>query len=79
MTSSWTPAPMSCRVPRLTHEMLDQGLHYPKMDGKFIFRLAVEKFAEAVNEALTANNCKLEDMDLFIPHQANLRIALMVG
>ena len=73
------PAPMSCRVPRLTHEMLDQGLHYPKMDGKFIFRMAVEKFAEVINEALTANNCKLEDLDLFIPHQANLRIALMVG
>jgi len=75
----WAPAPMSCRVPRLTHEMLDQGLHYPKMDGKFIFRMAVEKFAEVVNEALAANNLKLEDLDLFIPHQANLRIALMVG
>jgi len=75
----WAPAPMSCRVPRLSHEMLDQGLHYPKMDGKFIFRMAVEKFAEVVNEALAANNLKLEDLDLFIPHQANLRIALMVG
>jgi len=75
----WTYAPAACRVPRITREMLEQGLQYPKMDGKFIFRLAIEKFCEVINEALSANGCKLEDLDLLIPHQANLRIALMVG
>jgi len=75
----WCPAPMSCRNPRLTHEMLEEGLHYPKMDGKFIFRMAVGKFAEVVEEALQANGYTAEDLDLFIPHQANLRISLMAG
>jgi 3-oxoacyl-[acyl-carrier-protein] synthase III len=75
----WTYAPAACRVPRITKEMLDSGLQYPKMDGKFIFRLAIDKFCEVINEALSANNYKLEDLDLFIPHQANLRISLMVG
>lgn len=75
----WIPAPMGCRIPRLTHEMLDQGLHYPKMDGKFIFRMAVDKFTEVINEALSTNGYTPEDLDLFIPHQANLRISNMVG
>jgi len=71
--------PASCRLPRITHQMLDEGLHYPKMDGKFIFRIAVEKFPEAVNEALQANGYTVNDLDLFIPHQANLRISNMAG
>jgi len=75
----WTPAPMACRHPRLSHEILDQGLHYPIMDGKFIFKMAIGKFAEIVEDALKANGYTLEDLDLFIPHQANLRISNMVG
>ncbi len=72
-------APASCRQPRLTHEMLDQGLQYPKMDGKFIFRMAIDKFCGVIDEALKKNNLTLNDLDLFIPHQANLRISNMVG
>ena len=60
--------------PCLTHEMLDRGSLWPKMKGKEVFRVAVTKIPEVIEEALKANNLKVEDVDLFIPHQANLRI-----
>jgi 3-oxoacyl-[acyl-carrier-protein] synthase-3 len=62
------------KKPCLTHEMLDRGIQWPKMQGKDVFRVAVTKMPEVIEEALKANNLKVEDVDLFIPHQANLRI-----
>jgi 3-oxoacyl-[acyl-carrier-protein] synthase-3 len=44
------------------------------MDGKTIFKLAVQKLPEVVHEALKKADLSLDDIDLFIPHQANLRI-----
>jgi len=73
------PAPMGNRRPRISQEMIEQRLHYPKMDGRFIFRHAIQRFAEVVNEALSANGYTTADLDLFIPHQANLRITKMSG
>jgi len=60
--------------PRISHELLDQGRHWPKMDGKTIFKLAVQKLPEVTLEALEKAALPLSDVDLFIPHQANLRI-----
>ncbi len=60
--------------PRMTKEGLDEGRHYPRMDGKTIFKLAVQKLPEVTGEALAKAELALEDIDLFIPHQANLRI-----
>jgi len=54
--------------------MIDEGRHWPKMDGKTIFKLAVQKLPEVVHETLAKAELSLEDIDLFIPHQANLRI-----
>ena len=51
---------------------------YPYMNGKFVFKHAVVRFMEVINEALTANQMTTDDLDLFIPHQANLRIAQFV-
>jgi 3-oxoacyl-[acyl-carrier-protein] synthase III len=62
------------KKPCLNHEMLDQGCLWPKMKGKEVFRVAVTKIPEVIQEALQANKLKVEDVDLFIPHQANLRI-----
>ena len=71
----WVEAPGSSFGPqRITHEMLDAGLQYPKMDGRFVFKHAVQRMPEAVNEALAANKCQIEDLDLALFHQANLRI-----
>ncbi len=60
--------------PCLTHEMLDRGSLWPRMKGKEVFRVAVTKIPEVIEEALKAVSLKVEDIDLFIPHQANLRI-----
>ncbi|MCS6832382.1 MAG: ketoacyl-ACP synthase III [Flammeovirgaceae bacterium] len=51
------------------------GSFFPVMNGQFVFKNAVVRFAEAVQEALNANGYTIEDLDLLIPHQANLRIS----
>jgi 3-oxoacyl-[acyl-carrier-protein] synthase-3 len=62
------------KKPYITHKMLDEGRQYPKMVGREVFRVAVTKIPEVIQEALQANNLKIEDIDFFLPHQANLRI-----
>ena len=48
---------------------------YPYMNGKFIFKHAVIRFSEVINEALEENGYQATDLDMLIPHQANLRIS----
>ena len=64
---------------RISHEILDSGDIYPKMNGKTVFMHAVKRLPEAVMEALHANGKAISDVDLFVFHQANLRINEMVG
>lgn len=75
----WLPAPASNKIPRLTHEMLDRGDHYPQMNGKQVFRWATEKMPEVAREVLTSAGLAVSDVDLFVPHQANMRINQMVA
>lgn len=70
----WIPAPRSGYMPRITHEMLDEGLQYPQMNGKQVFRWAVEKMPEVAREVLADTGLTIADIDLFVPHQANRRI-----
>ncbi|HVP28298.1 MAG TPA: beta-ketoacyl-ACP synthase III [Myxococcota bacterium] len=71
----WLEAPGSGFQPtRLTHEMIDDGRIFPKMDGRFVFKHAVTRMPEVLNETLSAASVKIEDVDLFLFHQANLRI-----
>ena len=51
---------------------------FPYMEGTKVFRHAITRFQEVINEGLQANNLKPEDIDMLIPHQANLRIIQMV-
>ena len=60
--------------PRISRELIEEGRHFPTMDGRTIFKLAVRKLPEVVNEVLQKAGLALDDIDLFIPHQANLRI-----
>ena len=55
-------------------DMLDKGLVFPHMEGQAVFKMAVRKFPEVIKEALQAAGLDVEDLDLLIPHQANLRI-----
>jgi len=50
----------------------------PYMNGQFVFKNAVVRFSEVINEGLEANNLKVSDIDMLIPHQANLRIAQFI-
>jgi 3-oxoacyl-[acyl-carrier-protein] synthase-3 len=59
---------------RITHELLDERRHFPRMDGRFVFKHAVTRMPEVLLETLHAASLKLEDVDLFLFHQANLRI-----
>ncbi len=62
----------------LTNEQLESGAALPYMDGPAVFKKAVVKFPEVIREALQANGYQPEDIDLLIPHQANLRISQYV-
>ena len=62
----------------ITQKMLDDDLIYPNMNGKYVFKFAVQKFPAVIMEVLTACNLAPSDLDLLIPHQANLRIAQFV-
>lgn len=76
----WVKAPgMAYIGERNAHEQLDAGDHYPRMNGKAVFTHASRRMPEAVNEALQANGLATGDVDLFVFHQANLRINEMVG
>ena len=57
---------------------LDDVTYYPFMDGPLVFKHAITRFSETIEESLAACNLKSEDINLFIPHQANLRISQMV-
>ncbi len=50
------------------------GLHYIQMDGKGVFRFATRVMARATKEVLEKINWNAEELDLVIPHQANIRI-----
>lgn len=77
----WLEAATSRRQPRLCAAMLegDRPRIFPYMDGKYVFKHAVTRFPEVIQEALAANGYTTKDLDLLIPHQANLRISQMVA
>jgi 3-oxoacyl-[acyl-carrier-protein] synthase-3 len=59
----------------ISHESVDQGLHFLNMiEASMSFRVAVRHFIEAIREPLEFNHIEVEDVDWFIPHQANIRM-----
>jgi 3-oxoacyl-[acyl-carrier-protein] synthase-3 len=62
-----------------SQRVLDEKLAFLRMQGNDVFKLAVRAMEEAAQEALTANNLKTTDINLFIPHQANRRIIDSIG
>ncbi|MBZ5858892.1 3-oxoacyl-ACP synthase III family protein [Flavihumibacter profundi] len=62
----------------MSHSMIDEAQNFPFMDGPSVFKKAVVKFPEVILESLTTNHLKPGDLNLLIPHQANLRIAQFV-
>ena len=59
----------------ISHESVDKGLHYLNMiEANASFRVAVRHFIDCIKEAATFNNVGIEEINWFIPHQANLRM-----
>ena len=57
-----------------SQETVAQGMHYLKMKGNELFKIAVRVLVDAAGSALSKAGLTIEDVDLLIPHQANLRI-----
>jgi len=62
----------------ITEELVEKEDFFPQMDGPAVFKKAVVKIPEVVMEALQKNNLTTADIDMLIPHQANLRISQVV-
>ncbi|MBU8869318.1 MAG: ketoacyl-ACP synthase III [Gemmatimonadales bacterium] len=75
----WCEAPVGNRMERITPEMIKETRHYPKMDGRLVFKHATRRFCEAITEVLAKGGMNIEDLNLLIPHQANQRITDAVG
>ena len=75
----WVEFPASRNHPRITAEAMAEGKHYPRMVGKKVFKHAVTRMPAAIMEGMVTNQLKLDDIDMVIPHQANLRINQMVA
>ena len=62
----------------MSHNMIDSAQNFPFMDGPSVFKKAIVKFPEVILEALQNNGYTSSDLNMLIPHQANLRIAQFV-
>ena len=67
--------PGSSREDRFSQELFDSGSFFLKMNGNVVFKHAIVRFIEVINEALEKNNLTKDSIDLLVPHQANLRIS----
>ena len=72
----YTAAPGSGlgRAEHITHDDIDQGRVHFRMDGKTVFENGVARMSDALFESLEANQLALDQVDVLVPHQANLRI-----
>ncbi len=77
----WVPAPGTGNGPshRMSAQMLEEKLHYPYMNGRQVFMHAVKGMSRSLAGTLEAEGLKVDDVDLFLFHQANLRINDKVG
>ena len=70
-TGRWVPEIMEANDP-------EDISYYPYMNGNFVFKHAITRFIEVIGEELSTNGFTPNDLDLLIPHQANLRISQFV-
>lgn len=61
-----------------SHKTIDEREHYVHQDGRSVYRYAVSKMAEICNTLLERNGLTIDDVDVFLPHQANARIITAV-
>jgi 3-oxoacyl-[acyl-carrier-protein] synthase-3 len=71
----WVDSPGSMYHPRVSHEQIEAGRQFLEMDGREVFRHAVARMPESVRAVLSAAGHAVEEIDLLLAHQANLRIS----
>ena len=71
----WMPAPgTGFGKDQINQQMMEEGLQYPQMNGKTVFIHATKRMSECLMSVCKESNFELADIDLFLFHQANLRI-----
>ncbi len=75
----WLEYPVATRPGRIDARMIEEGRHFPHMNGSLVFKHATRRFCESINEVLAKGGFQPEDIDLLVPHQANQRITDAVG
>ena len=75
----WMQAPGTSPGSWFENQFFDEDRFTPHMNGREVFRNAVKRFPEVINEALISNKLSINDIKLIIPHQANLRISQAVA
>ncbi len=70
----WVEAPGSGLPGRMSQEAFARKAHFPHMEGRFVFKHAVTRMPEVLRSTLDGAGIKLDDVNLFLFHQANLRI-----
>ncbi len=70
----WAEAPTSLVPGRITPDMLCAGRHFPRMNGRQVFKHATARFPEVIHEVLRQAGSTLDEVKLIVPHQANKRI-----
>jgi 3-oxoacyl-[acyl-carrier-protein] synthase-3 len=76
----WLPGPASAWFPfRAPQSMYEDRSVYPQMNGKAVFKFACTRLPEVIAEVLNKTGYSLDDIDVLVPHQANMRINEMVA
>lgn len=75
----WCELPSGSLPGRITPEAIAEGRHFPIMNGRAVFKNAVIRFCQAINEVLEKGGITKDDIKLVVPHQANLRITEAVA
>jgi len=70
----WAEAPTSLVAGRMTPEMMAEGRHFPRMNGREVFKHATRRFPEVIREVVDKAGATLDEVALVVPHQANKRI-----
>ena len=73
------PGMAAGRSTLVTHDDVESGRIYPNMEGQKVFKAAVKRMPEVIQEVLAHQGLQVSDIDMLIPHQANLRINEMVA
>ncbi len=74
----WCELPTALIAGRWTDAQIAEGRHFPRMNGRAVFKHAIRRFTEAIDEVLEKGGIGRDDVALIVPHQANQRITEMV-